>query len=100
MEKYVYYNELYLIYKELLNSSEQEIFDMYYGDNLTMQEIADNLGISKARVGIVIKRVTNKLDSYESILKLHDLRKELDSILEDNDIKVIKNKINKILKGE
>jgi predicted DNA-binding protein YlxM (UPF0122 family) len=100
MEKFIYYNELYLIYKELLSSSEQEVFDMYYGDNLTMQEIADNRGISKARVGVIIKNVTKKLDKLESTLKVLATKNELNSILELNDINKIKNKINTILKGE
>ena len=100
MEKFIYYNELYLIYKGLLNESEQDIFDLYYGDNLTMQEIADNKAISKARVGIIIKNVEKKLDTYESVLKIYKQKDELNKLLELNNIDDIKNRINKIVKGE
>ncbi len=100
MEKFIYYNELYLIYKDLLNSNEQEVFDMYYGNNLTMQEIADNMSISKARVGVIIKNVTKKLDKYENSLKLYNTKNELNNILDLNNIDEIKKKIAIILKGE
>ena len=100
MEKFIYYNELYLIYKDLLNESEKEIFDMYYGDNLTMQEIADNKSISKARIGVIIKNVEKKLDTFESVLKVSKLKEELNEIVKLNDINKIKNRLNKIVKGE
>lgn len=100
METFIYYNELYLIYKDLLNCNEQDIFDMYYGDNLTMQEIADIKKISKARVGIIIKNVTKKLDKFESTLNVYKNKKELSEILETNNIDEIKIIVNKVLKGE
>ena len=100
MEKFVYYNELYLIYKDLLNDNEQEVYDMYYGDNLTMQEIADNKNISKARVGVIIKNVTKKLDKYEEVLKIYNTKNKLNELLESDDIKEIKKIINILLKGE
>ena len=100
MEKFIYYNELYLIYKDLLNESEKEIFDMYYGDNLTMQEIADNKSISKARIGVIIKNVEKKLDTFERVLKVSKLKEELNEIVKLNDINDIKNRLNKIVKGE
>lgn len=100
MEKFIYYNELYLIYKDLLSEKETDIFDLYYGDNLTMQEIADNKNISKARVGVIIKNVEKKLDTYENALKVFKLKEELNEVIELNDIKEIKNKLNEIVKGE
>ena len=57
MEKFLYYNELYLIYKDLINDKTSEIFDLYYGENLSMQEIADMKNISRSREGSVIKNV-------------------------------------------
>ena len=100
MEKFIYYNELYLIYKDLLSESEKDVFDMYYGDNLTMQEIADNKNISKARVGVIIKNVEKKLDTLEKALKVFKLKEELNDVLELNDINEIKKRLNNIIKGE
>jgi len=100
MEKFIYYNELYLIYKDLINDNNQEIFDLYYGENLSMQEIADIKNISKSRVGIVIKSVQEKLDNYEIKLKVYEKNKKLNELLEINNLEEIKNKIEKIVKGE
>ena len=68
MEKFIYYNNLFLIYKDLLTTKNSEIFNLYYGENLSMQEIADIKGISKSRVGIIIKNVQNKCACFDFLL--------------------------------
>ena len=100
MEKFLYYNNLYLIYKELINDNNSEIFNLYYGENLSMQEIADIKNISRSRVGSVIKTVEKKLDKYESILKIHEKNVKLNELLEINDINKLKSMIDSIIKGE
>ena len=100
MEKFLYYNELYLIYKDLINDNNREIFDLYYGENLSMQEIADIKNISKSRVGIVIKNVEKKLDNYENILKIYEKNTKLNELLGLNDINELKRNIDSIIKGE
>ena len=100
MEKFLYYNELYLIYKDLISESNQEIFDLYYGENLSMQEIADMKNISKSRVGIIIKNVEKKLDNYEMNLNIHKKNNKLNEVLELTNITEIKKEIEKIIKGE
>lgn len=100
MEKFIYYNELYLIYKDLLNDNNRELFDLYYGDNLSMQEIADIKNISKSRVGTVIKNVEKKLDNYEEKLKIYENNQCLLKLLEINDMNEIKKNIESIIKGE
>ena len=100
MEDFIYYNNLFLIYKDLLKDSNRDIFDLYYGDNLSMQEIADIKNISKSRVGIIIKNVTRELDKYEEVLKLYEKEKIVNELLEYSDIEIIKNKLKEIIKGE
>ncbi len=100
IDKFEYYNELFLIYKDLIKESKREIFDLYYGENLTMQEIADLKHISKARVGIIIKNIEKELKDYEDKLKIGLRNALLEQVLELNDIKKIKKEINNILKGE
>ena len=100
MEKFLYYNELYLIYKDLINANNNEIFNLYYGENMTMQEIADLKKISKARVGIIIKNVEKKLDYYEKILKIYQNKQKLNDIIKLNDKEKIKKELNSLLKGE
>ena len=96
----MFYNDLYLIYKDLINDNNREIFDLYYGDNLTMQEIADIKEISKSRVGTIIKNVEKKLDNYENILGIYQKNNRLNNILDLNSIEEIKDEIEKIIKGE
>ena len=67
---------------------------------MTMQEIADLKKVSKSRIGIIIKNVEQKLDNYESILKLNERNTKLKELLEVEDIKIIKEEIENILKGE
>ena len=100
MEKFIYYNNLYLIYKNLLSENNQDVFNLYYGENLSMQEIADLKNVSKSRIGSIIKNVEKKLDNYESILHINDRNQQLNSILELNDVNEIKEKIENVIKGE
>jgi len=100
MEKFLYYNELYLIYKNLIKDKTSEIFDLYYGENLSMQEIADIKNISKSRVGTIIKNVEKKLDVYENALGIYKKNNSLNELLELNNIDEIKKVIEKVIKGE
>ncbi len=100
MNKFEYYNALFLIYKDLIKENNREIFDLYYGENLTMQEIAELKGISKSRVGSIIKNVENKLANYENKLKIVSNNLKLEKVLELDNINLIKKEIEDILKGE
>ena len=57
MDKFLYYNDLFNIYKELLTKKEQVIFSDYYEENLSMGEIAENLSITRSAVGSTINTV-------------------------------------------
>ena len=65
-------NILFDYYGELLTDKQQEIFQDYYFDNLTMQEIADNNEVSKNAVHKTLNTIINKLEYYEDKLKLYD----------------------------
>ena len=97
MEKFIYYGEIFNIYKDLLAKNIQEIFSNYYEDNLTMQEIADNLGVSKSYVGNALKRTEKKLDDLEDKLHIYDNRLKLNETLEKDNIEDIKKVIKSIL---
>ena len=73
MENREYLNSLFDIYKELLTNKEQPAFSEHYIEDLSMQEIADNLNVSKSNIGMIVKRAEQKLKDYES--KLHILEK-------------------------
>ena len=57
MDKILYYNNLFSIYRELLTKKEQNIFSLYYEENLSLSEIAENLQITRSAVGNTVKNV-------------------------------------------
>jgi predicted DNA-binding protein YlxM (UPF0122 family) len=69
MEKFVYYTELYNIYAFLLTDKQREISDLYFNENLSLSEIADNKKVSKSYVGKIVNNTIKKLEFYESNLK-------------------------------
>ena len=77
MEKFIYYNNLFLIYKDFIKESNQEVFDLYYGDNLSMQEIADLKNLSRSRIGAVIKETEKRLDYLENNCNLYKIKNRL-----------------------
>ena len=98
MNKVLYYNNLFSIYRELLTEKEQNIFSLYYEENLSLSEIAENLQITRSAVGNTVKIVEKKLEEYEK--KLHILAKNelLKMALNDNIDTVLKKKILENLK--
>ena len=100
MEKYIYYGMLLDIYKKLLNDNREDIFKLYYEENLTLQEIADNLNVSKSYIGKVIKETEKKLDDLENDLHLYENKKMLENALNIDDIYEIKKIIRTVLDNE
>ncbi len=78
---------LYSIYGEFITKKQQQIVEAYHFDDLSLSEIADNLGISKQAVSEQLNRATAKLFEYEKNLHILEDRRELedklDSILKD-----------------
>ena len=99
MKDVLKYNELFDVYKKLLKEDEIKVFSDYYEEDLSMQEIADNYGISKAAIGKKIKNVENKLESYEENLNIVKNNTVLEKLLEENNIDKIKEKISIMLKN-
>lgn len=97
MEKFIYYNNLFLLYKDFIKESNQEIFDLYYGDNLSMQEIADLKNLSRSRIGAVIKETEKRLDYLENNCNLYKIKNRLQELLNVEDITEIKKGIKEII---
>lgn len=97
MEEFIYYGELFNIYKELLKESNVEYFSLYYEENLTLQEIADLKGVSKSYVGNIINKTSKKLSELENILHLYKMKEEIESLLLENDIDVLKKRLSKLV---
>lgn len=86
MENQIYVTSLYDYYKGLLTNKQQEYFEDYYFDNLTMEEIADNNGVSKNAVSKSLIEVKDKLEEYESVLKLYKNKQKIVEILEQEEL--------------
>lgn len=97
MEEFVYYDLLFNIYEQLLNDKSREFFKLYYEENLTLQEIADNYHVSKSYVGSVIKKTEKKLETLEANLHIYENRSKLTELLKLKDIEQIKEGITNIL---
>ena len=97
MDKVVYYNSLFLLYKNLLTNNEQDIFSLYYEENYSMGEISEMKGISRSAVGKYITNVESKLQKYEDSLRCYEKNNKLIKLLDFNDIAVIKNGIQELL---
>ena len=100
MENREYLNSLFDIYKDLLTKTEQETFEYYYIEDLSLQEIADNKNISKSSVGKTLKSAIEKLEEYETILHNYETKTKIEEILLESDINKIKEKIKVILDPE
>ena len=97
MKEFVYYGELFNIYKGLLNDANKKYYSLYYEENLTLQEIADLENVSKSYVGNIIKKTSEKLKEYESVLHVYENKKLLSDALLVNDLDKIKQMIKKAL---
>lgn len=91
---------LYDYYGELFNNKQKEYFEQYYFDNLSLQEIGDNLGISRNAIHKSIKSIVNKLYFYEDKLKLYDKTSKILNIISNCDDIIIKNKVEDILEDD
>ncbi|MFV0503109.1 MAG: YlxM family DNA-binding protein [Lachnospirales bacterium] len=71
-EKINRYNFLYDFYGELLTEKQKEFFELYYLNDLSLNEISEMKNIKRQSVHSSIKRCEEKLDDFE--VKLHLLK--------------------------
>lgn len=100
---------LFDFYGQLLTAKQIEIIDMYYNNDLSLSEIAEQQEISRQGVYDTLKRAEKTLSEYEDKLGLVDrflqqkeslteINTMLDKILEieENDVGLIKDEIESI----
>lgn len=99
MDEVLYLNSLYDCYKELLSLRQQEYFEDYYQNNLTLSEMAQNYGISRNAIHRQIKKIVEMLENFECKLNVVDKNKKIIDLINctKND-KLIKD-IERILEG-
>ncbi len=77
MKELLKQGRLYDFYGELLTESQREILEMYYFEDLSLSEIAETRGTSRAAVHDLIRRSEEKLAGYEE--KLHLVERFLEA---------------------
>ena len=95
-KKILYLSNLYDYYGTLLTDKQQEYFEDYYFNNLTLAEIAENNSISRNAIHKQIKEVENKLEYFEEKLNLLKKREKLEKIIKNLD-KKIKQEIEELI---
>lgn len=90
LEKIETINDLLDAYELLLTAKQLDIISFYYREDLSYQEIADNLEISKSAVYDTIKTVEKLLISYEEKVGYVLLNKKVNALLEK--LEQLKNK--------
>lgn len=95
MEEFVYYNNLYDYYKELLTLKQKEYFEDYYQNNLTLSEMADNYQVSRNAIHKQLKDTVKLLEEYESKLGLYEKFNKIISLVKDDE--KLLNKIERII---
>ena len=75
---------LFDFYGELLTERQKEFFDLYYNEDLSLAEIAENAGISRQGVRDVIVRAEGVMQEVEDktglIKRFHAMRKQLQEV--------------------
>lgn len=87
---------LYDTYQKLLTEKQQEYFEEYYFDDLSISEIAQNHEVSRNAVFDQLKRVIGILEDYEAKLKLVAKFEQVEAL---NIPEQVKQSITDILKG-
>lgn len=82
MDRMIYLNSLYDIYKELFTDKQREYYESYYFDNLSLAEIAENCNVSRNAVFNQLKIIEDKLLELEEKLKLKEKQSKILKILE------------------
>lgn len=83
LSKKEYYNILYGYYQSLLTDKQKTIFDSYYAEDYSLSEIAEDFKVSRNAVWDTLKKVTDKLEEFESKLHLYDNNIKLNQYLNE-----------------
>ncbi len=69
-------------YGPLLSERKRELMDLYYNEDYSLAEIAEETGISRQGVRDSIKKTVAELHEWESVLHTAERLREFDATLE------------------
>lgn len=70
LERVEYASMLYDFYGSLLSDAKREVMSLYHEDNLSLSEIAEEIGQTRQAVHYTLRKAENTLKSYEEKLGL------------------------------
>lgn len=82
MEKFVYLNELYDLYGELLTIKQKKYFEDYYFNNLSYGEMSLRYNVSRNAIYHQLQLIEKKLNDYEEKLNLYRKKQKINDIIE------------------
>lgn len=85
MEKNLNISNLLDIYGKALTDKQRDVLELYYNDDLSLSEIAEDLGISRQGVRDTIKRGEEALESFEELFGLQNIYNKYDNFLNQVD---------------
>ena len=78
---------LFDFYGDVLTDRQKEFYDLYYNEDLSLGEIAENYGITRQGVRDVIVRAEAVLTELEDktglIKRFHTMRRQLEQLLQN-----------------
>lgn len=96
MEENILLGNLYDYYGVLLTEKQQQYFEDYYFDNLTLAEMSENYKVSRNAIHKSLKEVEEKLLDFEDKLKLYHKNQKIILLLEKIE-EPIKSQIEELL---
>lgn len=107
IEKTIRYTKLFNLYGGLLSSAQKEILSDYFFLDLSISEISENRGISRAAVEDALSKGMKKLESFEESVKglernekIRAKAEELSRIVDDEEeIKLVKELMEELDNG-
>ena len=101
------FGSLYEMYGPLLTEKQQQCLELYFCEDYSLAEVAEEMKVSRQAIHDLLKRVEQTLERYESMLgflqrteKTRALTEEADAILREaisntgNDINIIEENRN------
>lgn len=103
LDKTTRINSLYDFYQELLTEKQRNYMEMYYREDFSLGEIAEEVNVSRQAIYDNVKRTEQMLEEYEEKLQLFDkfmkrqaLILELKKKIDEKDKEVLQ-LVNKII---
>lgn len=72
MDKILFVTMLYDFYGELLTEKQKSVIELHFLNDLSLNEVGEQFGITRQAVYDIIKRTISVLEQYEKKLKLYE----------------------------